>query len=258
MLGKKQAISNEDWLRAWKNIENLVRKEEIDALVDQTVEEIKKNIKGRKVAYAWSGGKDSLALQFVMEQIDLFPCFFIRTNLEYPAFLRWVHSHKPRGLTIINTGHDLKWLSQNLSMLFPKQGVPDKWDKLILHQTQDRYYRQNQLDMLILGRRKADGNYTGKSTIYTTKKGMTRYNPLRDWKHEHVLGLIHYYQIPLPPIYKWPNGFKVGTGNWAERPYTGSIQQGWKEVYTIDPSIVEKAATLIPSAREFLEKKQKE
>lgn len=249
-------MSNEEWLRTWNNIDNLVTKAEIDNLLDRTVEEIKKVIKGKKVAFCWSGGKDSQALRFVMKQAGIEDCVFAMTNLEYPEFLRWVTDNMPEQLEVINTGQDLKWLAKNQHMLFPQDAkTAAKWFKIVQHTAQEIYYKRHKLDMIILGRRKADGNYTGKdgSNIYTNRKGITRYSPLRDWAHEHVLGLIHYYKIPMPPIYKWPNGFKVGTGAWPARQYTGSIRQGWREVYTIDPSIVHEAATLIPSARQFLE-----
>jgi len=45
----------------------------------------------------------------------------------------------------------------------------------------------------------------------------------------------------------------LGTGPWAAREHTGSIQKGWEEVYNINPSIVEKAAKHITSAAKYLE-----
>ena len=76
------------------------------------------------------------------------------------------------------------------------------------HRGQAIYYKEHQLDMIMLGRRKADGNYVGKgSNIYTDSKGVTRYSPLSDWTHEEILAFIHYYKIPLPPFYEWSNGY---------------------------------------------------
>lgn len=40
VLGRKQNIRNEDWINAMQHIEDLVKKEELDTLVDQTVSEI--------------------------------------------------------------------------------------------------------------------------------------------------------------------------------------------------------------------------
>ena len=62
VLGRKQRIQNSDWIDAFGKIEQLVSKKELDQLVEKTVKEIKKKTKGKKAAYAWSGGKDSLVL----------------------------------------------------------------------------------------------------------------------------------------------------------------------------------------------------
>lgn len=44
VLGKKQAIKNEEWLKAGKRIEELVPKDELDEKVRVTVEEIGKQL----------------------------------------------------------------------------------------------------------------------------------------------------------------------------------------------------------------------
>ncbi|MBZ4647685.1 MAG: hypothetical protein JG777_3174 [Clostridia bacterium] len=62
VLSKKQSISNEDWIQAMSHIEEYVTKEELDLLTAITVDEIKKTVAGKKAAYAWSAGKDSLVL----------------------------------------------------------------------------------------------------------------------------------------------------------------------------------------------------
>ena len=81
---------------------------------------------------------------------------------------------------------------------------------------------------------------------------MTRFSPLAAWKHEHILAYIHYHQLLLPPIYGWKNGYLCGTHPWPARQWTGSIENGWREVYDIDPGIVLVAAEKIDSARAFL------
>jgi hypothetical protein len=57
----------------------------------------------------------------------------------------------------------------------------------------------------------------------------------------------------LPPIYDWKNGYLCGTHPWPARQWTGSISNGWREIYEIDPSIVEKASETIVSAKQFLD-----
>lgn len=128
---------------------------------------------------------------------------------------------------------------------------------IVQHRAQREYFKAHELDVIILGRRRADGNYVGRnSNIYTDGKGVTRFSPLAAWKHEHILAYIHYHQLPLPPIYGWKNGYLCGTHPWPARQWTGSIENGWREVYDIDPGIVLAAAEKIDSARAFLKEVQ--
>src|SRR6266567_3072245 len=255
LLGRKQTAGQDSWLSARAHIEQIVPRNDFDTLLARTVEDVLMTTRGKSVAFAWSGGKDSLALEYVMYQTGVRECMMGLCDLEYPAFLQWVTDHMPPLLELVHTGQDLDWLASHLDMLFPQDATTAaKWFKVVQHTAQARYYREYSLDMLILGRRKMDGNYTGAAgaNCYTNVEGVTRYSPLRDWTHEDVLACLHYHALPVPPIYDWPNGYRVGTGPWAARQWTGSTEQGWQEVYTIDPRVVHAAATRLPSAQDFL------
>lgn len=255
ILGKKQNIANEDWIRAMDQIEELVPKKELDARVKATVKEIKDKCKNKRAAYAWSAGKDSIVLGKICEAAGIRDCVLVRSNLEYTAFTDWIESHKPENLTIINTGQDIEWLSKHPQMLFPQDSkIAAQWFHIVQHRGQARYYKDNSLDLLILGRRRADGNYVGKGdNIYTNGQEITRYSPLADWTHEELLAYIHYYQCELPPIYDWKNGYLCGTHSWPARQWTGSTLNGWKEVFEIEPAIVADAAKYFPEAKDVAE-----
>lgn len=184
----------------------------------------------------------------------IYDCVLVVSDLEYPSFMSWVDVNKPKKLEIINTHQDIRWLQTHQEMLFPQDSATaGKWFHIVQHKGQDIYYKNHDLDILILGRRKADGNYVGNgSNIYTNKKGTTRFSPISDWTHEEILAFIHYYKCQLPPIYEWKNGYLCGTHAWAARQWTGSIQNGWQEVYDIDKNIVINAADYIASAKTFL------
>ncbi|MCU7380497.1 phosphoadenosine phosphosulfate reductase family protein [Clostridiales Family XIII bacterium ASD5510] len=254
-LGRKQRISNADWMAAAKDIDKAISKQELDGLVERTTGEVREKTAGKKAAFAWSGGKDSLVLERICQMADIQACVLVTCDLEYPSFIEWVEKNKPAKLEIVNTGQDLKWLAAHPQMLFPQNSkTTAQWFNIVQHRGQARYYKENNLDVLLLGRRKADGNYVGKgSNIYTNGQGVTRYSPLAEWSHEQILAFIHYYKIDLPPFYEWHNGYCCGTHPWAARPQTGSIENGWKEVYGIDPSIVIGAAEHLPSAQAYLE-----
>lgn len=254
-LGRKQSISNDAWLDTVRDIETIVTLDDLDALEAKTVQEIQEITNGKKAAYAWSGGKDSVVLTKVCEQAGVLDSMIGVCNLEYPAFMAWIADHKPDRCEVINTGQGLEWLSNHPDMLFPQDSTKAaQWFQIVQHKAQREYFRKHELDILVLGRRRADGNYVGRKTnIYTNGQGVTRYSPLADWTHEHILAYIHYHQLTLPPIYGWHNGYLCGTHPWPARQWTENEENGWREVYNIDPNVVITAAELFPGARAYLE-----
>ena len=258
-LGRKQNIKNDAWLEAAENIEAAVSRQELDALVAATVEDIRAKTSGKNAAYAWSAGKDSIVLGKLCEMAGVTSSMIGVCNLEYPAFMKWVEENKPEGCEVINTGQDLEWLSKHPEMLFPQNSTAAaRWFSIVQHRAQREYFAARDLDIIILGRRRADGNYVGrKSNIYTDGKGVTRYSPLADWSHEHILAFIHYHRLPLPPIYGWHNGYLCGTHPWPARQWTGSEENGWREVYNIDKEIVITAAERLPGAKAYMEVAEK-
>ncbi len=229
MLGRKQRIKNDEWIEAIGKIEQTVSWKELDQLVNKTVKDIKKKTKRKKAAYAWSGGKDSLVLGEICQQAGINSCVLVVCNLEYKAFTEWVEAHKPPELSVINTGQDMKWLAGHLQMLFSQDSkYVALWFQIVQHRGQAKYYKENQLDMLLLGRRRADGDYVG--TAY-----------------------IHYHKLVMPPIYDWKNGYLCSTHPWPARQWTGGIENAKAEIYEIDSSIVTEAAEHTQSAEEFLE-----
>jgi 3'-phosphoadenosine 5'-phosphosulfate sulfotransferase (PAPS reductase)/FAD synthetase len=147
----------------------------------------------------------------------------------------------------------MAWLAAHSALLFPQDGgTAHRWDELIHLQAQRAYYVAEGLDGLLLGRRLADGNYCGTQGRYTTRSGLTYLSPLYDWTHEEVLTFLEMHEVELPPIYEWRHGWTCGTHPWAGRQHTGSVMNGWREVYEIDRGIVRAAAAWIASAQDFL------
>lgn len=255
MLGIKQREKNENFLWVEKNIKTIVSKLELDNLIDVTVEKMKPILKGNKWGVAWSGGKDSVALEFICSLIGYHPsCIGMTDDLEYPEFLKFVTDNMPEDLIVYNSGHNLKWLSQNLDWLFPKSSKEaSRWFKSIQHKAQNNFVKDKKLDLLLTGRRKKDANYVGKNGIYKNKStGVVRYSPLYEWSHEMVIASMVYYGLPRAPFYSWLNGWVVGSGCWPARQWTGSVKSGWHEITQIDPTIVKRASQYIKSASDYV------
>lgn len=254
VLGKKQRMTHEAFLDVFRNVERHVSRVELDDLIGQTVAEIRATCAGKRAAFAWSGGKDSIALEHCMKLAGVEPCVLAITDLEFPAFLQWATDNMPAGLEVVNTGQDLHWLARNPEMFFPRDAATaGRWFKVVQHTAQERYFRKHKLDVLALGRRHQDGNFTGRggAGIYTSD-GITRYSPIREWRHEDVFAVVHYYGLKLPPTYDWPRGFRVGTGPWPARQWTASFEAGLEEVWAIDPNVLREAAKALGVVADFL------
>lgn len=254
VLGRKQSMDNTRWIEAMVNIEELVSKDELHKAVATAKGSIKQVTEGYNIAYAWSGGKDSLVLADICIDLGISQSVFVHTDLEYPAFLKWCLENKPEGCEAINTGQDLDWLAKHPKMLFPtNSNITSRWFAIVQRRGMQKYFLDKKLDIILAGHRKADGNYVGRGTnIFTNGAGVTRYSPLADWPHELLLAYIHYNNITMPPIYEWKDGYRCGTHPWPARVGMKSIDEGWADVYSIDPSIVEAAAEKIESAAHFL------
>lgn len=253
ILGRKQRIPNERWQEAMDRIEELVSPEELEKAVKAVKADIRKNVNGKKAAYCWSGGKDSIVLSDICRQVDITDCMFAHTELEYPAFLGWCLSNLPEGCEVISTGQNLDWLARHPEMIFPKGKELNAWYSGVQRAAFTKYFFDHQLDIILVGHRKADGNVCGAGNIIRKNSGEVRYSPLADWPHEMILAYIHYHQLKLPPIYGWKNGFRCGTHPWPSRMYMEDLHQGYSEVLEIDPEIIKDAAEKIDSARAFLE-----
>ena len=252
-LGRKQTADNSAWLTTMEHIEEIIPQETLDKAVATACAELTDMTRGKHTAYAWSGGKDSIVLAELCRMVGIKDSMFAHTDLEYPAFLSWCLEHKPEGCDVINTGHNLDWLAKNQRMLFPSGAKLNRWYEIVQRYAFTKYFFDKKLDMIIVGHRKADGNVVGPNGVLKKNSGEVRYSPLANWSHELILAFIHYNKLPLPPIYGWKNGYKCGTHPWPSRMYMESVDQGYREVYEIDPNIVIEAAEKLSSARHFLE-----
>jgi 3'-phosphoadenosine 5'-phosphosulfate sulfotransferase (PAPS reductase)/FAD synthetase len=252
---KKQSLDHEDFVAIREQARQTISRATIKAKVERAAGEVRAFCRGKNAAFAWSGGKDSIALAAVCQLGGVPDCVLGITDLEYPAFLAWVTAHMPDRLEVVNTGLDLDWLAANPGMLFPQSSnVAAQWFSKVQHTAQRQYYKHHRLDVIIVGRRRSDGNFVGRDgQNWYSADGVLRYSPLADWSHAEVFACIDHFRLPMPPFYDWPRGYRCGTHPWAARQWCKGLMHGWHEVHSIDPAIVLQAATRLPSAAAFLE-----
>ena len=133
-LGRKQRITNDAWLEAVATVESTVSEAALGELVAATIKDIKAKTAGKKAAYAWSGGKDSIVLGKLCEAAGVTDCMIGVCDLEYPAFAAWIEANKPAGCEVINTHQGLDWLARHPEMLFPQNSATaGRWFSIVQH-----------------------------------------------------------------------------------------------------------------------------
>lgn len=252
VIGSKHRTTNGQWLDAIANIESLVTPEEVGTFAETATERIRSASLGRHAAFAWSGGKDSIVLADLCEKAGVHDGYFAYCDLDYPAFIRWCEANKPEGVKMMHTGYGLDLLVEHPELIFARGAIGQRWHQISQRRPFTRMFFDNNLDVLLVGHRTIDGNVCGDEFTIRKNTGETRFAPIADWPHEILLGYIHYHRLALPPIYGWKDGFIQGTHAWPERDYCDSLEQGYREVYEIDPSIIVDVARKIPSAAAFL------
>lgn len=254
-LGYKQRESHEHFLQVEQDIRSIVSRAELDNEIEKKVAYIRKVVGRKRFGVAWSGGKDSVVVELLTSMaLGGHPTAMGMTHdLEYPEFMRWVTHHMPQDFKVYNSGHSLEWLAKNPHWLFPKTSSrASRWFKVVQHAAQEKFVAEKGLECLILGRRRKDYNNTGTDGVYKHKDGALRFSPIYDWSHELVLACMSYYGLPRAPFYSWPNGYVVGSGNWAARQWEQTDHEAWHAVTQIDASIVMRASKYLKSADEYV------
>ena len=195
-------------------------------------EDVANTVRGRKAVWGWSGGKDSVVLAHILKLAGVeFPGVCVLTQLEYPAVDWFCTRRKPSGVEVMRTGHDIRWLIENKHMLFPQDAATkSRWYSMVQQAGLDRFAKRHQADMIIMGRRRADGNVVPHK-VYGVTNGPDRYNPLLDTSHEFIWACIRHFGLPEYPQYsriKW--ALVDGTGPWPQ-------ERSWVQVAETDPGV---------------------
>ena len=251
VLGRKQSMKPETeslWWDVIDHIEDYVSRAEVDRAADIARARIVEMTNGKKAEYSWSGGKDSLAIAALCQSVGIYKCQCFFTNLEFPAWEKFLFDNAPAGCEMVNVGFGLDYLVDHPEMIFPRGQLALRWPQQVQRAQFLRHLLETDIDVLITGHRLIDGNSNcGTNGIRKKSGGKILFTPIFDWPHELLFAFLHYNNIPLPFIYKWDRGFFEGTHLWVER-------FNYQQVYDIDPSVVIQAAAKLPSAKKFLEK----
>lgn len=248
LIPRKQRSRHEDWLETRDWFYAHPDRDRARYLIQKAAGRLQVTLDDLAVtstAYSWSGGKDSMACHLVAEAAGYADRgVLVLTQLEYPAFDRWVAGHAPASCLIGRRPLDLHWLADHPDWLFPETSTQSaRWFATVQHHGQRAYMRSTSANALLMGRRLADGNHCGPDGVYLDREGFWRVSPIYDWSHEDVLCVLGANQLELAPCYGWPEGFRVATGPWPKRRrHPDGLAATWRLVHQIDPSVVAQAA----------------
>lgn len=266
-ITNKQRSSNDDWEALYNDSIN-IPKANIEFLAKKTIMDMHSVIKKygfERIAYCWSGGKDSLVMYDLIRRGKVpMTCggvCVIHDN-EFPSFEAFLKRSAPVDVEFRYT-HDISFdlIEKDIEYLFPnkkkyKYAYTADWRK-----QQFKFYRDNNLDVLFTGRRTQDGNICRKNKhgdyIATNKLGVVKYDPLAEWKHEDIMAYIRHHNIILPEIYFYPNGFRFGTHPWTERRrLNGSFYDTFDEIMLLEPTVLLNARGKLSIVDEYFNYRQ--
>ena len=205
--------------------------------------------------YGWSGGKDSQALQVVLDRTDVNSGVMCHAGegLEFAPFMKWVLRNIPDGVLRA----EVDWLNEDFVRMNPEYLWCRNNAKLEL-KFQDwhhrnptkRYYDDMKAGIIFFGRRMQDKN-PNANPHKPTKAGRRTSNPIHDWCHEEVMAAVVYYGKSLAPAYDYRYGWHDGPSCWNRRT-VDSDEDGWSTTFDIDPGVVLRMAETFEGAKREL------
>lgn len=217
MLKRKKKNTQAEWLDAYCKIREYMETpkgvHEAEVLIEIALERILP-LGASHCVYAWSGGKDAIALQVICEEAGIHNCGLgtIGERWEYPTFWEHVRLHAPEGLKIIDFGITPEFLNEHPNYVFPENSRDNYyWFRACNQRLFATYADEMNADYILMGHRVQDGNKCHD------RKDKRQITPLHDFTHEDVFKIMAYGKKELPPIYYMPDGFNQGTHAWPMR-----------------------------------------
>lgn len=183
--------------------------------------------------FGWSGGKDSVVLEFILRPFWLEGVCCL-TKLEFPVVERFIAEHLPERVRLVHSAQDLEWLKANPRYLFARDPATNAaWYRKQQQTALDAFAAEKKAEMVITGRRRVDGNFV-PSALYKPKAAPARFAPILDMAHAEVWAIMRHFGLPEYPLYALaPTSVVNGTASWPQEP-------SWAVVKAIDHRLYER------------------
>lgn len=216
---------------------------------EQAIERICAYARPEDLCYAWSGGKDSLVIEWLCRAAGVSGGILYVPNLdvEWTFMQSWWEQELPIDCSIYrDAGLNLGFYQRHPHLLTAYNAGANQHYNMPKWTAQFAYAEGRKAQAIIMGRRTIDGNPCGPHGVSGGRNGVQVLNPIYDWSHEDVLAFIRYKKLVLPPTYFMPNGFHLNNQRWiASKP----TQRGlWELLREYDMDSLQEAARYFPNA----------
>lgn len=246
-MGKKQSWNNDKWIKEFRAARDrpklplLVKKDSTERIIQAMYKD--------NVVIGWSGGKDSIVLRHLCENCLENPVFeHVYMDIEFKCFTDWVKANKPQNChELYSTSWGIDFFNAHPLALFPYTQAEKRF--FITGRNKDLTYRwmeKNGFNKILTGKRIDDGNVCGRINEYGCKSticnGIEALNILADWTVYDIFQYIHMFDLELPPMYYFPDGFVRGTDEWTHTKRRGTYKATFDFIYSFAPTDIEDVA----------------
>ena len=252
MLGTKKRVKQADWVSAWEAARRDAETPQGRARAERLIEIGASRVPADSRFYAWSGGKDALALEAIVNAAGVERGVIGTSGVryEYSSFIEFVRENKPDNVVVRDFGVTPEFLNEHPRLVFPEAYKDAYW--WYVHENQRSFYsyaKEIGAENAILGHRRIDGNMVRDGVM--VKDGVRKVFPMYDFSHEDVFLLVAYQGKELPGLYFFGDGFHEGTHTFLRR--SGGAGKCLPEIYAYDPDVLLRNADIV-IVREYLEK----
>lgn len=246
-MQKKQIWNDLQWQKAFEESKYRPKLPLIEKI--KVTQDLIQKIYDENVVIGWSGGKDSIVLRHLCEQVLKNPVFeHCYMENDFIVFVDWIKKNKPDNCYEIHFGkQSADFFNEHPEALFPftreeKRMYPTARNKDFTY----RWMKKNNFNKIMTGKRIDDGNICGKHNALgcpsTISGNIEALNVIAEWTVYDVFQYIHLFGLELPPMYYFPEGFIRGTEEWTHTARKGTYKNTFDFISSFAKEDIEKAS----------------
>lgn len=251
ILNQKKYCTYNMFFEVYLNPKKYISDNEIDDYIKIAKERIKTFAK-EDFVFAYSAGKDSIALQAILDDMNInyISAYMIVNRLFcFDSVLQYVEKYPPKNLNIFEYSYrfTVDYIKKHKDDFYFSNS--EKNTSLYIYNFEKDILNSLNKNVLVTGKRKIDNNHCD---LINNKKNYTLINPMFDFPHEAIFGIMKKYNKFLPYVYYWlDDAFVYGADEiWDIKGKGRSKKEIWQMIGKCEPKTLEKLTPYFPEAKE--------